>query len=70
MTEYVQIQPSSFKSVYLPNDNIDFNLTFVNKSIVRNSVRLSGVLKVKNDGEDIQYEKVYFSFAIIVFSCM
>jgi regulator of replication initiation timing len=68
MTEYVQIQPSSFKSVYLPNDNIDFNLTFVNKSIVRNSVRLSGVLKVKNDGEDIQYEKVYYDPCVGVHS--
>jgi hypothetical protein len=46
MNEYVQIQPSSFKSSYAPNDNIDFTLTFVGKSIIRNSIRLSGVLKV------------------------
>jgi hypothetical protein len=65
--EYAQIQPSSFKPSYGPNDNISFNLSFMSKSIVRNSIRISGTLKLWSNSAKtipVNNQNIFFDSAV------
>lgn len=61
MSTYNQIYPVSQKMVYGANDNVDFSLSFENKYLVCNSIRISGTLNVLNAGTAIgANEAVYY----------
>jgi hypothetical protein len=44
------VYPISSKDNYVANDMVDFLLTFDNREIVQNSIRITGLLKVNNTG--------------------
>ena len=65
---YNYAYPSSQKQTYTSGDQVDFILSFANKSIVRNSVRISGKLKVLNGGAALVNERVFYDATVGVHS--
>ena len=53
MLRYHSVQPENTKSSYSEYDAVDFVLTFENRALNPNSIRLEADLIVKNDGNDV-----------------
>ncbi len=69
--EYNLVYPQSQKASYGPSDVIDFLLTFAGKSIVRNSIRLSGVLNVyatTNPNDPVNAQRIYYDATVGIHS--
>ena len=67
---YNYLYPTSQKASYTSGDQVDFLLSFPNKSIVRNSVRISGSLQVNSTGTTILAgQKVYYDATSGVHVC-
>lgn len=62
---YLSAEPEARQSTYVENNNVDFILAVGNgRSLVRNSVRLNGRMKITSDGTNESTGDVYLDFRI------
>ena len=60
MLRYHSVQPENTKSSYTEYDAVDFVLTFENRALNPNSIRLEADLIVKNNGNDVAAEDAVY----------